>query len=166
MSIVLDGTTGITTPALDSVARFATADMPIGSVIQVVNATYSTETGSSSSTFADTGLSATITPTSATSKIVVFVNMAGCGKSGSTTTLNLRLLRDATAISTFEAAGGSNGSSAGNFIGACSVCYQDAPATTSATTYKVQLSSGSNTSVVYVCTSSSMSTITLMEIAA
>jgi hypothetical protein len=166
MAIVLNGTSGITTPALDSVARFATADMPIGSVIQVVNATYSTETGSSSSAFADTGLTATITPTSATSKIVVFVDMTGCGKAGSTTTLNLRLLRNSTAISTFETAGGSNGSSAGNFIGACSVCYQDAPATTSATTYKVQLSSGSNTSVDYVCTASSMSTITLMEIAA
>lgn len=37
MSIILNGTTGITTPALDSVAQFSSADMPAGSVLQVVS---------------------------------------------------------------------------------------------------------------------------------
>jgi hypothetical protein len=37
MAITLNGTTGITTPALDSVAPFSSADMPAGSVLQVVN---------------------------------------------------------------------------------------------------------------------------------
>ena len=37
MTITLNGTTGITTPALDSVAPFSSADMPAGSVIQVVS---------------------------------------------------------------------------------------------------------------------------------
>ena len=42
-----------------------------GNILQVVNGTYSTQTTSSSSTPADTGLTATITPTSASSKILV-----------------------------------------------------------------------------------------------
>ena len=47
-----------------------------GKVLQVVSATTTTEVTSSSSTFADTGLTATITPTSATSQTEV----AGCPK--------------------------------------------------------------------------------------
>jgi hypothetical protein len=42
--------------------------MPAGSVLQIINATYSTETSNSSSTYADTNLTATITPTNASSK--------------------------------------------------------------------------------------------------
>ena len=169
MAIVLDGTSGITTPALDSVARFASADMPLGSVLQVVNATTSTQVVSSSSTFADTGLTASITPTSASSKILVLVNQAGCGKQNTDTYLYLRLVRGATVISDFERFAGYNAASTNNFIGSCSVCFLDSPATTSATTYKTQLASGNNTSQVYTQVTSltaSMSTITLMEIAA
>ena len=166
MSIVLDGTTGITTPG-----KFVTANMPVGSVLQVVNATYSTQVTSSSSTFADTGLTASITPTSASSKILVLVNQAGCGKQNTDTALKLRLLRGATVISEFEQLGGYNAASTDNFFGSCSVCYLDSPATTSATTYKTQLASTSNSSQVYTQIATgvginTMSTITLMEIAA
>jgi hypothetical protein len=143
----------------------------VGKVLQVVNATYSTQVVSSSSTFADTGLTASITPTSASSKILVLVNQAGCGKQNSNTYLYLRLLRGATDISYFERLAGYNGASTDNFFGSCSVCYLDSPATTSATTYKTQLASGNNTSQVYTQVSNgvginTMSTITLMEIAA
>ena len=142
----------------------------VGKVLQVVNATFSTQVASSSSTFVDSGLTATITPTSLSSKILVLVNQAGCGKETNNTYLGLRLLRDATVISNFERLGGYNGSGTANFFGACSVCFLDAPATTSATTYKTQLASSSNNSQVFTQCSSggtaSMSTITLMEIAA
>jgi len=137
-----------------------------GNVLQVVNATYSTETGRSSSTFADTGLTASITPTSASSKILVLVNQAGCGKETNTTSLRLRLLKDSTVISDFEKIAGGTGTSAASYIGSCSVCYLDSPATTSAVTYKTQFASSANVSVVYIQTSSAMSTITLLEIAA
>ena len=40
------------------------ANAPTGSVLQVVNANYGTTVVSSSATYADTGLTATITPTS------------------------------------------------------------------------------------------------------
>jgi hypothetical protein len=141
----------------------------VGKVLQVVNATTSTQVVSSSSTFADTGLTATITPTSATSKILVLANQTGCGKQNTNTSLLLRLLRDSTVISNFERLGAYNNASTDNFIGSCSVCFLDSPATTSATTYKTQLASGASTSQAYTQVSdgtASMSTITLMEIAA
>jgi hypothetical protein len=49
-----------------------------GKVLQVVNASYATRTSSTTSTYADTGLTATITPTAATSKILVIANQNGC----------------------------------------------------------------------------------------
>jgi len=127
------------------------------------------ETSSSSSTFSDTGLSATITPTSATSKILVMVTHGGCGKALSNTFLQLRLLRDAATISDFERAAGSDNGTGNNFVGSCSINFLDTPATTSAITYKTQFASGNNSSAAYFSVASSgtdsMSTITLLEIA-
>jgi hypothetical protein len=141
-----------------------------GKILQVVNATYSTETGSSSSTFADTGLTVTITPTSSSSKILVLVNQAGCWKVTNNTYLFLRLLRGSTSIVDFERLAGYTNSTAANAIGSCSLSYLDSPATTSATIYKTQFASGQNSTTVYVQTAtasiSSASTITLMEVAA
>ena len=45
--------------------------LPANSVLQVVTATYNISTSTTSGTHADTGLTATITPTSASSKILV-----------------------------------------------------------------------------------------------
>lgn len=140
-----------------------------GNVLQVVSATYSTDTSTSSSAYSDTGLSATITPTSASSKILVLVNQSGCAKTTSNTGLQLRLVRGSTTILTFEALAGYTASTASNFVGSCSACFLDSPNTTSATTYKTQFSSQNNTGTVGVQTSGSFaptSTITLIEIAA
>jgi hypothetical protein len=136
-----------------------------GTVLQVVNATYSTITSNSTSTYADTGLTATITPSSASNKILVFVSQNGCRKQTNDTFLQVRLVRTATTIATFAGAAGYTGSAATNDIGSVSIEYLDSPATTSATTYKTQLASGSNNAQVNVQTASETSTITLMEIA-
>ena len=137
-----------------------------GNILQVINATYGTEVTSSSSTFADTGLTATITPTSASSKILVLVTQSGCGKTSNSTYLQLRLLRGLTTLANFERYAGYNAVTQSNFVGACSTCFLDSPATTSATTYKTQLASVGNNVNVFVQTDSSVSTITLMEVAA
>jgi trimeric autotransporter adhesin len=136
-----------------------------GKVLQVVSATYSTVTNSSSSTFADTGLTATITPTLATSEVLVLVNHTGCGKTG-LSELGLKLLRGASVILTFEVAAGYTGASGANHFGSVSTSYLDSPATTSATTYKTTLNSGTNTAAVFTGNSSASSTITLLEIGA
>jgi hypothetical protein len=140
-----------------------------GNVLQVVNATYGTQTTSSSSTYADTGLTASITPASASSKILIVVNHASCGKESSNTALLLRLLRGATELIVFEKYGGYTNNTGSGWSGTCGTCYLDSPATTSAVAYKTQLASSANTGTVYVQASSSgspTSTITLMEVAA
>jgi hypothetical protein len=138
-----------------------------GKVVQIVNATYSTQTIVSSSTFADSGLTATITPTSASNKILVFVTHSGCGKYNSNTALQVRLLRGATTILNIESAAGSNNGTGENMIGSIAANYLDSPATTSATTYKTQINSRANAGSAYfndATSPGSNSTITLMEV--
>jgi hypothetical protein len=137
-----------------------------GKVLQVVNASYSTDTQNNTSTFADTGLTATITPSSATSKVLVFVSQSGVSKQGSDTNGQLRLLRGATALISFEMAFGWSQNSNSNAVAAATTTYLDSPATTSATTYKTQFCSASNSSQANVQRFGSASTITLMEIGA
>jgi len=143
---------------------------PAGTVIQVVNATYATATSSSSSTYADTGLTATITPKFSTSKILAFVSVVGVYKSGNTTA-GFKLVRNSTDICVFELIAGYDNTTGNNGIGGSSTTYLDSPATTSATTYKVQIASLQNIASVSMNNYSAgatpcVSTITLMEIAA
>ena len=146
-----------------------------GMILQVVSAA-KTDTFSTASTSPEdvTGLSVTITPSSATSKVLVLVNaFFGTANFGGSTAINGRLVRDSTTI-----AGGG-----GDYFFQTSIleegdaeqphCHSlsflDSPATTSATTYKVQLAAGS-ASTAYInrtrdVSASSTSTITVMEIA-
>jgi hypothetical protein len=158
----------LTVPAVT--ANLLTNRTP-GTVLQVVNATYGTSTSSASSTFADIGLTATITPSSSSSKILVMVTHNGCRKDTSNTTLQIRLLRNGTKITGIEDNGGRNGDNSTNQFGGVSMNYLDSPATTSALTYKTQFASTNNTGNVYVndffaANGETVSTITLMEIAA
>jgi hypothetical protein len=142
------------------------ADASGGKVLQVVNATYGTQTNNSTSTFADTGLTATITPTSATSKVLVLVNQSGLGKDTNDADLQLRLVRDATTLILIEGIAAWTNSSTKNYVGGASASYLDSPATTSATTYKTTFCSETNVAKVVVNANSSVSTITLLEIGA
>jgi hypothetical protein len=135
----------------------------------VVNATYSTSTSTTSITRSDTGITASITPTSATSKILVIVHVAGNAKNGGSgggPYVQFWLMRNSTDIIKFEGEAGYTANTNINSTGACSTCFLDSPATTSATTYKVQFNNPANAGTVAFNSSSSVSTITLMEIAA
>jgi hypothetical protein len=151
-------------------AAVTRSQLPVGSVLQVVNSAFSTGISSSSSTLSDTGLTATITPTSATSKILVLVDLNGCGKDTGNTYMRTALLRGATNIAFLGVFEGYTGNSSSTFYGNISTNYLDSPATTSATTYKIQYSSVSNVATVYINTgqggSLPTSTMTLLEIAA
>lgn len=164
----------ITTPATDQVLKYngtnwvngsAAQPMPAGSVIQVVNATYGTEASSVSSTFADTGLTATITPQFTTSKILVIFSLTDGLKITNNTYLGTRIVRNSTPILTTSNYAMATGN--GNVNSGCvSGNYLDSPSTTSATTYKVQFNSVLNAGTVYVqYLSGAFSTITLLEIA-
>ena len=142
-----------------------TTGFPAGSVLQVVQGTYGTLVTNNTNVPVDTGLTATITPTSASSKILILVSQNGIEKSLSNTYALLRLMRNATQIQAFEGQLAYTGTTTTNSA-AVSTNYLDSPATTSATTYKTQITSGNNTATVAAQASSSISTITLMEIAA
>jgi len=140
-----------------------------GKVLQVVQGSTSTETRSSTNTLIDTTLSATITPSSSSSKVLVTVFQNGCDKSAanSGTQMVLKLLRGASVITTFGNNVTYTNSSISNAIGTVGTMYLDSPATTSATTYKTQFASANNTANVGVQgTGGETSIITLMEISA
>jgi hypothetical protein len=143
----------------------AAAALPAGSVLQVVNAIYSTVVSSSTNIFVDTGLTASITPQFATSKILVLVDQGGAGKGGATRIM-LNLLRGASIIQVLDVSiGAFTNSVANNYIGSMTIAYLDSPATTSSTTYKTQFGSYSNVASVQFQADGAASSITLMEIA-
>jgi hypothetical protein len=163
-----DGTTQATSAIVSGYVPYA--NLPAGSVLQVVNATYSTTVASISSTFADTGLSASITPKFSTSKVLVEVVVNGCRKYNSDTVLQLQLLRSATRITGIDGFIGFTSSTSNNAVGSSCASYLDSPSTTSATTYKVQFASGANSIGVKIneynnTTGETVSFITLTEIA-
>ena len=156
-----------------------------GKVLQVVS-TAKTDTFTSTSTsFTDiTGLSVAITPSAASSKILVFYSVVGASSATTGDSIaSIRLMRDSTAIAIGDSAGsrqratGSistretdattiNFTSAGQFL--------DSPATTSALTYKVQGITGAGTFFINrtqgdadaASSYRTVSTITVMEIGA
>jgi hypothetical protein len=137
-------------------------------IVQVISGTTATQASTGSGTPQDTGLTATITPQFASSKILVIVQQTGCGKSDSDTTLQLSLVRNGSALIEFESVGAWTGAAGINFIGTCGTSYLDSPNTTSAVTYKTQFAAFSASNFVYVQfnvgSGNPTSTITLMEI--
>jgi hypothetical protein len=136
-----------------------------GKVLQVVQVVYGTEATSSSASFVDTGLSATITPTLATSTILVMANHLTNGTYGGGGSIgNLKLFRDATQIldgsGDFQRFGRTVDAVCFNYI------YLDNPATTSATTYKTTFANEAGAGLVAVQRYNTKSTMILMEIGA
>jgi hypothetical protein len=148
-----------------------------GKVLQVVQATYSTATTIASQTYTDTGLSVSITPSSASSKVLLLVSQMiywyrEADEAGSA----IRLMRDSTAIL-------DNFGVRGNFFHRFltngteelvehatqgSLVYLDSPATTSAITYKTQgrAKNTANVGTLICQESSTTSVIIAMEIGA
>lgn len=144
-----------------------------GKVLQVVAATYSTTQTTTSGTYADSSLTATITPSSASSKVLVMVDTNGILGTGSTNARGgLRLLRGATVLSYISTGlayfQGGGGSSNGGF--GASIAYLDTPSTTSATTYKTQVNNNGGAGTIYFQfddgTNGTTSSIVLLEIGA
>jgi len=171
------GTNGQVLTADSSTAtglKWAAAATGGGKVLQVVSGTYSTPTTVASTTYTDTGLSLSITPTAATSKILILVAQHySFARSGYDQGTALRLLRGSTSI--FEPSGtgltdyqNATGSTATSAYRLAPLTYLDSPATTSAITYKTQgkvdSTSSSGTSTYQL--SNGISTITLLEIGA
>ena len=170
MSVKINGS-GIIT-GLDADGISAQPVFP-GNVLQVVQASTTTQTNISSTSYQDSGLSASITPTSASSKILVFVNQQLRLLRAVNFILyaDARILRDATSIFTqLRTVGGRAGVSGDGdllYYNSFNGLYLDSPSTTSSVTYKTQgrLNTTDNSAALTFQDSSSTSTITLMEIA-
>ncbi len=136
-------------------------------VLQVVQAVYSAViVSNSTTTMADTNLTATITPQDANSKILVMVTQTMSKNSGnSNNAVAARIMRGSTAIHTFAVAMGYTASAIDNIF-CLSATYLDSPATTSATTYKTQFANFIAAAAVSANTNNTPATITLMEISA
>jgi hypothetical protein len=168
--------TGTLTTASRGIAK---ASMPAGAVLQVVS-TNKTDTFSTSSTsFTDiTSLSVSITPSSASNKILIMAYISAQGTPAATVTQH-RLVRGATAIAVGDAASSRTQASAGLYSSVsdttqqATIVFLDSPATTSSTTYKCQMRVNGSTGYVNRTSSDTdnannartISTITVMEIA-
>lgn len=157
--------------------KWATAGS--GKVKQVVSTAKTDTFSTASASFTDiTGLSVSITPTSASNKILVICTIGQVDGSGALAG-GIRLMRGTTAIGVGDAGSGQSQGSAGFIFNAgnrpmvTGLTFLDSPATTSATTYKVQII-GDGSYTAYINRSSndagnafyirSASTITVLEI--
>jgi hypothetical protein len=163
-------TVSVPTGATLDVTNATVTGLPAsGKVLQVIAATYATETTSASATLADTGLTASITPSSASNKILVIVHQNGISKTNSDAQNDLKLVlkRGATTISELSIFSLYTNSTLTLVGQTLSTAYLDSPSTTSSTTYKTQFANvDSVVGLVRVQDADSMSTITLMEISA
>ena len=150
----------------------ANVKMPAGMVIQTVSAQSSARFLTTSTSYADIGLSASITPKFSTSKVLILCAIACEVRGGNQYYVSARakIQRGSTDVFVSEMLGadratinsGSSASSANHFIQ-----HLDSPSTTSATTYKVQGLSTASGYEVNFCgdyANHSISTITLQEI--
>ena len=151
----LSGMTTASLPALGS------AQMPTGSVLQVVNTNTSTGVANAGSGWADTGIVATITPSSTSSKILILVDGQGFEINQAPMGFSTRLLRGSTSLSDFNLYSSYTYANNTTNVG---INYLDSPSTTSATTYKVQIVRSGAAGTANAQANGSMSTITLMEI--
>jgi hypothetical protein len=173
-SITSDKITSVSNTAISGLIQAAqigsvsNTALPAGSVLQVVNAKYDTSvTSTSIGTNFDSGLTASITPSSASNKILVLVSSNGVqlvqssyGKvfltDGANNLLSLILTPAGYTNSNDES------------IDSISTCFLHSPNSTSSQTYKVRGVLLSGTTMTFQTTTggNSESTITLMEIAA
>ena len=183
-SIVDAGTlaTNSVTAAKLEVSAITRADLPAGSVLQVVQAVKTDTFTTTSTSFTDiTGVTQAVTPSASSSKVLVTATLNISNSHGSGHMVQVRLLRGSTVIALGDAAGnrqrvfamaGQNGSNLDQ--NNVSVNFLDSPSTSSAVTYKVQIitegqtatvnRSGVDGNVVYA--GRTISTITLQEIGA
>ena len=173
-SITANGTTIV------SGGKIVSSAQPAGAVLQVIQTTKSDVFTTTSTSYTDvTGLSVSITPTSATSKILVFgtIIISNTGDMAA-----MQLVRGSTPIQVgiaasnrYAATADFRASADAAVSGAIPLNFLDSPSTTSSTTYKIQVSSRmSGTTRVNASGDDAdqtnrgrfMSTITVMEIAA
>ena len=139
-----------------------------GKVLQVVQGTQTTIVTITTTTLTDTGLTATITPSAASSKILVLANLSMLYQGVDTNSHTLRAVLFRNAVNILDNARAFHGAYAAgyNTQGWVPISFMDSPSTTSATTYKVQFACDLATSTALAQIANVPSNILLLEIGA
>lgn len=147
-----------------SSSTFLRGDRTWGSqkVVQVLNANTSTPVSWGTGAWIDTGLSLTITPTSASNSILITIMIGGCESYNNSSGVVIKFMRNSTSIHEFAIY---YGYPVSMYIPGGGVTYLDSPATTSPVTYKVQHYRGLGSGNGVLQGDGSYSYMTLMEIA-
>jgi hypothetical protein len=157
------------TGALPAISGAALTGISGGKVLQVVMGTTATASSTGGSTYVDTGLSATITPSATTSKVLAMVNqpLSISATTNAARDGGFRLVRGSTdLIQGMAEIDHWDGN--GNFMkmpAYNALLYLDSPSTTSATTYKTTFRVNAGSSDIYAQQHGATSSIILMEIA-
>jgi hypothetical protein len=136
-------------------------------ILQVVQGTYNITIANSTTTMAETGLQATITPQSTSSLVLVIVQQSFSKSSGNVNNaVQSQIVRGSTPIHVFQGASLYTGTATESVgASACGIIL-DSPATTSATIYKTQFANFTAAASVGANPNGAIATITLMEISA
>ncbi len=141
-----------------------------GAVLQAVQGTSATQIINNSNSYVDSGLSATITPSSQSSKILVIASVPfAWGSNAGSNEVNFQIVRGSTSV--FETIAYNNVSAIVQLFDIAGISYLDSPNTTSSVTYKVQFKERSvgnrygNTAVIPVNNTQSTGSIIILEIA-
>lgn len=143
-----------------------------GKVLQVVQGTFTGVAQTTSTTMASTGLTVSITPSSATSKVLILASISGVAKTGGNvnTAVKLELVRGATKIMDLSDVNAYNNTTTLQDIGSVAANCLDTPATTSATSYTINFASYQSGQTVYInnyrASDTTVSAIIAMEIGA
>jgi hypothetical protein len=157
------GSTVLTLPATSG-AVLTTTSPKAGNVIQVVSATTLSQTSTTGTSYVQSTLTASITPTSSSSEILILVmpytrtTPAG-GSTSLTVYRNDSSIEASSAGMNYTYAASTTLEITGNIV------WIDSPATTSSTTYTVYFKHGDAAGTSYVGASIVQSQITLLEIA-
>ena len=147
-------------------------DAPPGSVIHVVSNTYTTSTSNTTATFADTGLTASITISAGSKVLVMCVQHLDMQRSAANCRCAIKLLRGSTDI--FAPGNNKNVGFEADYSSTQKVLFLplhfsflDTGASTGSNTYKIQgrVNTASDSARVRFQDDSSPSTMTLLEIA-
>ena len=175
-----DSNTGITFPSADTI-KFSTGGVERivinnsgisgtgiltsgGKILQVIHAFTTTLFTTTSSTLADIGLSASITPSSSSNKVFAFGNIGGIETSGNNYGQGAFLRDSTTIIADLDRGIGYTADSTRQFTNA-PFFILDSPSSTSSLTYKLQFRIPAGGGTITTQTNGSRSTITLFEVA-
>tara|TARA_R100000005_G_scaffold95275_1_gene76155 strand:+ start:18 stop:581 length:564 start_codon:yes stop_codon:yes gene_type:complete len=145
-----------------------------GAILQVVTATTTNSASTSSSSFVDTNITANITPSSTSSKILVMIDAPFHvhRSNGTSNSFEVKVLRNGGDItdtitsqnSTHQSGIGSGAISSNRSVGVLNKIILDSPSSTSQLTYKMQMGGAFSGNTV-TFQDGSKSHITLMEVA-